>query len=144
MTQQDDRRTHPRVDAHLVVRSRQLDPSELPILASSLGRPDPPIPALNVVKNGARITQMATVNLSLGGLSAGGDLEIDSEKGYAKGSDVVVEFELNDGQPPVRAVAQVMWDTNADGRHFMGLMFLLISDSAFMRIQDFVQKNLVP
>jgi hypothetical protein len=143
MTEIDNRR-HPRVDAHLVVRSRQLDPSELPILASSLGRPDPPIPQLNVVRSGARITQLTSVNLSLGGLSTGGDLEIDSERTYAKGSDVVVEFELNDGQPPVRAVAQVMWNTNAEGRHLMGLMFLLISDSAFMRIQDFVQKNMVP
>jgi len=96
-----------------------------------------------MVKGGSRVTQLATVNLSLGGLSAGGDLEIDSEKGYAKGSDVVVEFELNDGQPPVRAVAQVMWDNVGDGRHQMGLMFLLIADSAYMRIQDFVQKNLV-
>lgn len=144
MSEQDDRRTHPRVDAHLVVRSRLLDPSELPILASSLGRPDPPIPQLNMVRSGARVTQLAAVNLSLGGLSTGGDLEIDSEKGYPKGADVVVEFELNDGEAPVRAVAQVMWNTSSDGRHLMGLMFLLISDSAFMRIQDFVHKNLVP
>ena len=138
----DDRRTHPRVNAALVVRSRPLDHSELPLLASSLGRPDPPIPALNMVKNGAQVTHLSTANLSLGGISAAGDLEINSERPMAKGTDLVVEFDLNDGEPPVRAVAQVMWTKPQGDLTAIGLMFLLISDAAFMRIQDFVARQL--
>lgn len=138
MPEDDERRLRPRVDANLVVRSRLIDPQELPLLASSLGRPDPTIPALNVVKSGTRVIQVNTVNLSLGGLSAAGDLEIASEREYTKGADLVVEIDLPDGQDPVRAVAQVMWNSTAGGEHRMGLMFLLISDAGFMRIQDYL------
>jgi hypothetical protein len=114
----------------------------LPLLASSLGRPDPPIPALNLVKNGIHVTHLSAANLSLGGISAAGDLEIDAEKAYAKGTDLVVEFDLGDGETPVRAVAQVMWTRPQGDLTAMGLMFLLISDAAFMRIQDYVAKHL--
>lgn len=138
MPEDDERRLRPRVDANLVVRSRLIDPQELPLLASSLGRPDPPIPALNVVKAGTRVIQVNAVNLSLGGLSAAGDLEIASEREYTKGADLVVEIDLPDGQDPVRAVAQVMWNVTGGGEHRMGLMFLLISDAGFMRIQDYL------
>jgi hypothetical protein len=142
MTEEQDRRLHPRVDSALHVRSRQLDPHELPLIASSLGRPDPPIPALNLVKSGSKITQVTSINLSLGGLSAGGDLQISGDRAYARGADVVVEIDLPDDQPPVRAVAQVMWNKDEAGMHQMGLMFLLISDSAFMRIQDYLSGRL--
>jgi hypothetical protein len=142
MAGEDDRRFHPRANTAIEVRSRLLDPSELPLLASSLGRPDPPIPQLHLVKSGTHVTHLASVNLSLGGLSAGGDLEIDAEQAYAKGADVVVEFDLKDGQPLVRAVAQVVWTQMESGRVQMGLMFLLITDSAFMRIQDYIQRQM--
>lgn len=142
MTDGEDRRYHPRATTTIEVWSRLLEPSELPMLASSLGRPDPPIPQLHMVKGGTRITHLASVNLSAGGLSASGDLEIDSDKAYAKGADVVVEFDLKDGQGPVRAVAQVMWTEKAGSKVRMGLMFLLITDSSFMRIQDHVHLHM--
>lgn len=141
MPENDERRLHPRVDSRLQVRSRQLDPHELPLIASSLGRPDPPIPALNLVKAGSKITQVTSINLSLGGLSAAGDLEISGDRAYAKGADLVVEVDLADGQPPIRAVAQVMWNKDESGQHQMGLMFLLIADSAYLRIQDHVNRQ---
>lgn len=144
MPTEDERRLHPRVDATLHVRSRLITAQELPLLASSLGRPDPPIPALNVTKAGSRVTQVSSVNLSLGGLSAAGDLEIEAAHPYAKGADVVVEIDLPDGQPPVRAVAQVMWSGAESGKQRMGLMFLLISDSAYMRIQDYLSHQAHP
>lgn len=134
----DDRRLHPRVFEKLTIRSRMIDPHELPLLASSLGRPDPPIPALNLVKYGTKISQVSSINLSLGGLSASGDLEIDSDRAYTKGADLVVEIELPDGEAPVRAVAQVMWVNQEGNRHHLGLMFLLIADSAYRRIQDYL------
>lgn len=142
MPDDKDRRLHPRVNAALVVRSRLLDPSELPMLASSLGRPDPPIPALTMVRSGTQVTHLSTANLSLGGISAAGDLEIDADRAYAKGTDLVVEFDLDDGQPSVRAVAQVMWTSPQGDLTAMGLMFLLIADSAYMRIQDYLAKHL--
>ena len=141
-SEEEDRRNHPRANAAIEVRSRLLDPSELPLLASSLGRPDPSVPQLHLVKAGTRVTHLASVNLSLGGLSASGDLEIDADKAYAKGADIVVEFDLKDDQPMVRAVAQVMWSDQKGSKVQMGLMFLLITDSAYMRIQDYVQRHL--
>ena len=141
MPENDDRRLHPRVDSRLHVRSRQLDPHELPLIASSLGRIDTPIPALNLIKAGSKVTQVTTINLSLGGLSAAGDLEISGDRAYSKGADLVVEVDLGDDQPPIRAVAQVMWNKDGDGRHEMGLMFLLIADSAYLRIQDHVNRQ---
>jgi len=142
MSNGEERRYHPRAATSIEVRSRLLEPSELPMLASSLGRPDPPIPQLHMVNANARLTHLASVNLSAGGLSASGDLEIASEKAYAKGADVVVEFDLKDGEEPVRAVAQVMWSEQAGGKIRMGLMFLLITDAAFLRIQDHVHRHL--
>jgi hypothetical protein len=142
MSNGEERRLHPRVAGSLPVRSRLLDPHELPLIASSLGRPDPPIPSLNLVKIGAKVAQVTSVNLSLGGLSASGDLEISGERAYAKGADVVVELDLPDGQPPVRAVAQVVWSRNVEGVYQMGLMFLLIADADFMRIQDYLSRRL--
>lgn len=142
MSNGEDRRYHPRASMTIEVRSRLLEPSELPLLASSLGRPDPPIPQLHMVNTSARLTHLASVNLSAGGLSASGDLEIDSDKAYAKGADVVVEFDLKDGEGPLRAVAQVMWSEQADRKVHMGLMFLLITDAAFMRIQEHVHRHL--
>lgn len=140
-TPNDERRLHPRIFDKLTIRSRLIDPHELPLLASSLGRPDPPIPALNLVKYGTKISQVSSINLSLGGLSVSGDLEMDSAKPYAKGSDLVVEIELPDGEPPVRAVAQVMWVVQEEERYNVGLMFLLIADTAYMRIQDHLAKQ---
>lgn len=141
MPTDDERRLHPRVDSTLSVRSRLIDPHELPLLASALGRPDPPIPALNLVRAGTRIVQVSSINLSQGGLSAEGDLEIDSERLYTKGADLVVEIDLPDGEGPIRAVAQVMWNREENGRHHMGLMFLLITDASYMRIQDHLTKQ---
>jgi hypothetical protein len=141
MSTGEERRHHPRAEAAIEVRSRLLDPSELPMLATPQGRPDPPIPQLRLIKDGVQVNHLSSVNLSLGGLSAGGELEIDAKQAYAKGSVVVVEFDLADGQSAVRAVAQVTWSESGDGLVRMGLMFLVITDSAFMRIQDYVFRH---
>lgn len=140
-----ERRLHQRIDAHLVVRSRALDLSELPLLANALGKDDPTIPPLNLVKSSNRVSQFTSVNLSLGGFSVNGDLTLDTEKPYKQGSDVVLEFDILDGQPPIRAVAQVMWvrsDPSEPGRHHVGLLFLVIAHTSYDRIQAFVHKNL--
>jgi hypothetical protein len=96
---------------------------------------------LNLIKAGSRVIQVSSINLSLGGLSAAGDLEISGDRAFAKGADLVVEIDLPDGQPPVKAVAQVMWNKDNAGKHEMGLMFLLVADSAYLRIQDHVSRQ---
>lgn len=138
-----ERRVHPRLDVKLQVRSRLLTPSELPQLAQGLGMAEPPIPQLHLVKTGSRVSQLASVNLSAGGLSAEGDLEMEGGQAFSKGTDLVVEFDLPDGGGPVRAVAQVMWmRPSPEGKPQAGLMFLLIAESSLARIQDFVKKSL--
>jgi Tfp pilus assembly protein PilZ len=135
------------VDVNLVVRSRALDLTELPLLANALGKEDPPIPPLSVIKASQRVSQFTSVNLSLGGFSVNGDLTLDTEKPYVKGTDVVLEFDLLDGQAPIRSVAQVMWvrpDREHPERHQVGLMFLLLPHASYDRIQAFVQKNAKP
>jgi Tfp pilus assembly protein PilZ len=132
------------VDVNLVVRSRAMDLTELPLLANALGKEEPTIPPLNLVKTSHRVTQFTSVNLSLGGFSVNGDLTLDTEKPYARGSDVILEFDLLDGQPPIQAVAQVMWvrpDKDEPERHQVGLMFLAIAHSSYDRIHAFVQKH---
>jgi Tfp pilus assembly protein PilZ len=142
MSDGSERRLHTRVDANLVVRSRALDLSELPLLASGLGKDDPAIPPLNLLKTHQRVTQFTSVNLSLGGFSVNGDLTLNAEKPYSHGSDVVLEFDLLDGKTPVRAVAQVMWVRPDEDRHQMGLMFLLIAHDSYERIQAFVHRHI--
>lgn len=141
MPTDDERRLHPRVDAPLTVRTRLITPQELPLLASALGQADPPIPDLNLVRAGSKITQVTSINLSLGGLSASGDLEISGDRAYTRGADVVVELELPDGEPPMRAVAQVMWNRDEGGKHQMGLMFLLVAEAAYQRMQAYLAKK---
>lgn len=140
-----ERRLHQRVDVNLVVRSRTLDLSELPLLANALGNENPPIPPLNLIRSSNRVSHFTSVNVSLGGFSVSGDLTLDTEKPYKQGDDLVLEFNLLDDQEPVRAVAQVMWvrpDREDPTRHGVGLMFLLISQISYERIQAFVHKNL--
>ena len=144
MSDGSERRLHTRVDVNLVVRSRALDLSELPLLASALGKDDPPIPPLALVRSSSRVAQFTSSNLSLGGFSVNGDMTLDTEKPYAVGTDVVMEFDLLDGKAPIRAVSQVMWvkpDKEDKERHHVGLMFLLIAHEAYERIQAFVRKN---
>lgn len=136
-----ERRKFPRLDVALKVRSRLLSPAELPQLAQGLGLANPPIPALNMVKTGSRVSQMASVNLSAGGLSAEGDLQLEGEQAYSKGTDLVVEFDLPGDPLPVRAVAQVMWTKPSGGRTAAGLMFLLIGEESLKRIEAFVKNS---
>jgi hypothetical protein len=147
MPDESERRVHQRVDVNLVVRSRALDLTELPLLANALGKEDPPIPPLNFLKASHRVSQFTSVNLSLGGFSVNGDLTLDIEKPYVKGTDLVLEFDLLDGHSPVRAVAQVMRvqpDKEHPELHQVGLMFLLLAQNGYERIQAFVQKNAKP
>lgn len=142
MPSDDERRRHPRVPADLQVRFRPLDPSELPLLAQALGQSDPPVPDLNLVRTGSRVVQVRSVNLSQGGLLASGDLAVHSERPFAPGSDLVLELDLPDGEPPLRAVAQVMWARQEGGLHQLGLMFLLLPEAGFARVRNYLQRRL--
>jgi hypothetical protein len=138
MSQGEERRHYPRAETSIEVRTRPLAADELPLLAG-VGRPDPPVPK---VERGPSpgFVRLATLNLSLGGISAEGELELESAASYyGSGAIVVVEFDLPDGA--VRAVAQVTRSGASGGRFRLGLRFLLITDSAFMRLQDHVLRR---
>jgi hypothetical protein len=132
-----ERRKHPRVIAQVAVRSRPMEPGEMGLLLGSLGDSDPKLPALGLKKSKSKsgAFEMVSTTLSVGGLSATGDLQVLGDKTLAKGEDLMVEMDLNDGQEPLRAVAQVMWTTAAEGgKSLAGLMFVIISEDNLQRI----------
>jgi hypothetical protein len=136
-----ERRRYPRVVAHLAVRSRPLEPGEVGSLLSGLGDTDPKLPALGMTKNRTGSWVMASTNLSVGGLSATGDLQVLGEAPLPKGSDLMVEMDMNDGQEPVRAIAQVMWAApTSDQKYLAGMMFVVISEGNLERIRSYVSK----
>ena len=136
---ESERRRHPRVIAHLAVRSRPLEAGELGSLLNGLGEADPKIPVLGM-KTSHGGMQMATTNLSVGGLSATGDLQVVGENAVPKGSDILVEMDMNDGQEPLRAIAQVMWSAPTQGgKHLAGMMFAVISEANLERIRKYVE-----
>ena len=146
MTESDaerERRKHPRVVAQMSVRSRALEHGEMGSLLGSIGDGDVILPALGLKKSRSGTWAMASTTLSAGGLSAAGDLQMLGEQALAKGTDLMVEVELNDGQEPLRAVAQVMWTRPAEGGKVLaGMMFVIISDSNLERIQKQVAEAL--
>ncbi len=134
-----ERRKHPRVVAQFDVRLRQLEPTELARALGSIGDLDPELPAINLVRGRSGNWKMATTNLSAGGLSATGDLQVEGDAPLSKGADLLVEMDLKDGQEPLRAVGQVMWSAPAGAKRWLaGLMFVIISEGNLDRIRLFV------
>jgi hypothetical protein len=140
-SEEAERRQHTRVVAHLAVRSRPLAPSELSLLVTGLGHSNPQLPALGLKQSDSGTLSMASTNLSVGGISASGDLQILGEKPLAKGADLLVEMDLGDISEPVRSIAQVMWSSQThEGRHLAGMMFLVISEESLERIRIYINK----
>ena len=140
---ESERRKHPRVVAHLAVRSRPLDKAELGSLLNGLGDSDPKLPSLGLKKGHGGTMSMATSSLSVGGLSASGDLQVVGENAVTKGADVMVEIDMDDGLEPLRAIAQVMWSApSGGGKHLAGMMFVVISEANLERIRKQVAKAL--
>lgn len=136
-----ERRQHPRVLAFLQVRYRPLSHNEVDTLLKGLGDENPVLPALGMKKTPAGTLSMVSTNLSAGGISAAGDLQILGQDQISKGSDIVVEMDLGDHEDPVRAIAQVMWTApQSDGKHLAGMMFMVISDSNLNRIHTYVER----
>lgn len=136
-----ERRKHPRVVAHMAIRTRPLEPGEVGALLNGLGNEDPTLPALGMKQSRSGVLSMASTNLSVGGLSATGDLQVLGETRLSKGQDMMVEMDMNDKLEPVRAIAQVMWSTpSKDGKYLAGLMFVVISESNLERIRKYVAK----
>lgn len=138
-----ERRRHPRVIAHLPVRTRSVEPGEMGGLLDSIGETDPNLPAMGMKKSRAGAWTMATTNLSVGGISTTGDLQVIGDKPLEKGHDLMVEMDLQDGFEPLRAVAQIMWVAkNSQDRWLAGLMFVIISEPNLDRIRKYVSAAL--
>jgi hypothetical protein len=138
-TPESERRKHPRVVAHLAVRSRPLESGEVGSLLNGLGDEDPKIPSLGMKSGKGGALTMAATNLSVGGLSATGDLQVVGDNLLSKGMDIMVEMDMNDQKEPLRAIAQVMWSVpSADGKYLAGMMFVVISEGNLERIRKYV------
>lgn len=138
---ESDRRKHPRVIAHLAIRSRPLESGEVGSLLNGLGNEEPVIPVLGMKQGKGGALTMATTNLSVGGLSATGDLQVIGDTQLAKGSDIMVEMDMDDQQEPMRAIAQVMWSVpSGDGKFLAGMMFVVISENNLERIRKYVSR----
>lgn len=136
---ESDRRRHTRVIANFQVRSRPLGHGEVGALLEGLGEENPVIPAVGMKKSNAGTWTMVSTNLSMGGLSATGDLQVVGDKPLEKGSDLMVEMEMNDGKEALRAIAQVMWTTpTGEGKYLAGMMFVVISEANLERIHHYV------
>src|SRR5580700_6508892 len=88
-----ERRQHPRVLAFLQVRYRPLSHNEVDSLLKGLGDENPTLPALGMKKEAGGSLRMVSTNLSAGGLSAQGDLQILCQDNVGKGTDLVVEMD---------------------------------------------------
>lgn len=137
-------RRYERVRADLAISFRELDPAE----SEALGRPGLDgasgpgsllVPG-NLGGGGAGHSE----NLSLGGLSMTGDLQILGEKRLAKGHRLWVEFHLpgDASDEPVGALAVVAWCLEGNGPHgkfTAGIMFLDIRPADLERIGRYVE-----
>jgi hypothetical protein len=140
-----DQRRFDRVRADLAVSFRELDEAEAESLSQHLpiGEPgEAPLPAPS--ENGG--VQGHSENLSLGGLSLTGDLQILGERRMAKGHRLLVEFHLpgDASDEPVRALAVVAWCLEGQGAHgkfTAGVMFLGIQPADLERIGRYVESR---
>jgi hypothetical protein len=150
-----DQRRSERVRADLAVSFRELDDAEAEQLSQHLPLGEPgeaPFPApyapsgvaLPAAASGG--PQGRSENLSLGGLSLTGDLQILGEKRLVKGRRMLVEFHLpgDSSDEPVRALAVVAWCLEGNGPHgkfTAGIMFLGIQPGDLLRIQSYVESQ---
>jgi hypothetical protein len=144
----DDRRRLPRAMTQLRVYSRRLLAHELGEMLPTLGSSNPRIPELAVVDTdsspGPGQLRMVSTNISTGGISATGDLDLTGPDVLEVGGDFVVEIDFPDGQGRLRAIARVMWCSERDDGGRAGLMFVAISEESILRIKNYMLIHGVP
>jgi hypothetical protein len=108
----------------------------------TLGSPNPRIPELVAVDPDAvsdsGTLKLVSTNISIGGISATGDLDLSGPSTLAIGGDFVVEIDFPDGKGRLRAIARVMWCSEREEGCHAGLMFVAISEESILRIRNYM------
>lgn len=144
-----EKRRADRVTAHFSVTFKEIDDAEAEVLAgqdilTELPVPVPPAPSSGAPKGPATGGAGLTENLSQGGLSFSGDLQLLGDRRIERGKKLLVEFQLPNEPEVVRAVAVVAWSIEGKGEHgkfTAGLMFLGIAPKDLDKIQHYIEKQ---
>lgn len=141
-----DNRRSDRVAANFAVSFRELGEEE----ASRLAGIDPvaelpvapPQAVAHGAPKGAAPVPGRTENLSQGGLSLTGDLQLLGDRKLERGKKLLVEFALPGEAATVKAIAVVAWTLEGKGEHSKftaGLMFLGINNADLEKIGRYVE-----
>ncbi len=136
-----------RITAHFSVTFREINDQEATALAGMEAMPElpvepPPAPKAAGAAAGPAEGAGRSENLSQGGLSFSGDLELLGDRRIERGKKLLVEFQLPSVPQPVRAVAVVAWSIKGKGQHgkfTAGLMFLGIAPPDLEKIQRYIE-----
>jgi hypothetical protein len=139
-----EKRRANRVTAHFSVTFREINDEDAMALAGMEEMPElpvepppPPSSAGSAAVEGAGLTE----NLSQGGLSFSGDLQLLGDRRIERGKKLLVEFQLPGESNVVRAVAVVAWSIEGKGEHgkfTAGLMFLGIAPDDLAKIHRYI------
>lgn len=140
---EDDRREHSRVPVRLRVNFRVMDAEEA---LEYIEQGD--YKGLNVddgesMDMPANALENETKDISLGGLSLGGDLTILGNKNLERGTNLAVEILVPGVLEPVKAIGVVVWaktDEENPSRYECGLMFKGISVEDLDKLQNCIQR----
>jgi hypothetical protein len=140
-----EKRRAERIAANFSVTFKELDDAEAERLNEAKGGlaelpvEVPPGPSGAVAPHaGAGHTE----NISQGGLSLTGDLQLLGSRKLARGKKLLVEFMLPGEKLPVSAVAVVVWSIEGKGEHgkfTAGLMFTGVGSEDLGKIERYVQ-----
>ena len=144
-----EKRRADRVTAHFSVTFKEIDDAEADALAGQDILTDLPVPVPAAPAAGPKAASPTegaglTENLSQGGLSFSGDLQLLGDRRIERGKKLLVEFQLPNEPDVVRAVAVVAWNIEGKGSHgkfTAGLMFLGIAPKDLDKIQHYIEKQ---
>jgi hypothetical protein len=140
-----EKRRADRVTANFSVSFREISEDEAERLAeikSGGAAPAPAAPAAQASGGAAH-----TENISEGGISFTGDLQLLGDRKLEKGKKLIVDFQLPGEPAPVSAVAVVAWSIEGRGEHgkfTAGLMFTGIEPDDLDKIQRYVEGQAKP
>jgi hypothetical protein len=138
-----EKRRANRVTAHFSVTFREINDEDAMALAGMEEMPELPVEPPPAPKSAGAAAEGAglTENLSQGGLSFSGDLQLLGDRRIERGKKLLVEFQLPGEPKAVRAVAVVAWSIEGKGDHgkfTAGLMFLGIAPDDLTKIHRYI------
>lgn len=143
-----EKRRADRITANLSVTFHELDDAEADRLNDIKGGiaelpvavPTAPQGAEPLIVPGSGHTE----NISQGGISLTGDLQLLGDRKLERGKKLLVEFMLPGEKMPVSAVAVVVWNIEGKGQHgkfTAGVMFTGVDQQDLDKIQRYVESQ---